>query len=125
MILRASSSTPITPVEEGSTCVTGSRSSLAAALQVASATASPVRVAQLALPALISTAPHRPLDALQMAAAQAHRRGLHAVLREDGGGVGRQAADDQRQIVLFHLRGFRRRWWRMRIPAEASNAWLS
>ena len=61
MILRGSSSTPITPVEAGSTCVTGSRSSFAAALHVASATASPVRVAQLALPALTSTAPHQAL----------------------------------------------------------------
>ena len=65
MILRGSSSTPITPVEEGTTCVTGRRSNLAVALHVASATASPVRVAQLALPALITTAPQRPLDAFR------------------------------------------------------------
>src|ERR1035438_5461895 len=65
MILRGSSSTPITPVEEGTTWVTGRRRSLAAALHVDSATASPVRVAQLALPALITTAPHRPLDAFR------------------------------------------------------------
>ena len=37
---------------------------------------------------------------LQVAAAQPHRRGLHAVLREHGRGVGRQAGDDQSQIVL-------------------------
>src|ERR1039458_5758527 len=65
MILRGSSSTPITPVEEGTTWVTGRRSNLPAALQVANATASPVWVAQLALPALITTAPTSPLDALR------------------------------------------------------------
>ena len=78
-------------------------SSLAAALQVASATASPVRVAQLALPAFTRMAPARPRDSVQVAAAEPHRRGLHAVLREHGGGVGGKAADDQRQVVFFRL----------------------
>src|ERR1035441_2019409 len=38
-----------------------------------------------------------------MTPAQTHRRGLHEILRENGGGTGWQAADDQRQIVLFYL----------------------
>src|ERR1035437_5422876 len=38
-----------------------------------------------------------------MTQAQAHRRRLHAVLRKYGGRIGRQPADDQRQIVFFHL----------------------
>ena len=72
--------------------------------QVASATASPVRVAQLALPAFIRMAPTSPLrHASNARAAQPHRRRLHAVLREHGGGVGRQTADDQGQIVLLGL----------------------
>ena len=65
MIFRGSSSTPITPVEAGSTCETGSFRSFAAALEVASATASPVRVAQLALPAFTRMAPTRPPDSFK------------------------------------------------------------
>src|ERR1035437_3679992 len=38
-----------------------------------------------------------------MTQAQAHRRRLHAVLRKYGGRIGRQPADDQRQIVFSHL----------------------
>ena len=74
--------------------------SCAAARQEASATASPVRVAQLALPALTRIAPTRrakPPDG----GGQPHRRGLHAVLREYAGGRGGQSGDDQRQVVLF------------------------
>jgi hypothetical protein len=50
----------MTPVDDGSTCGAGTLSSFARARLVASATLSPVRVAQLALPALTSTARARP-----------------------------------------------------------------
>ena len=56
-------STPITPVEAGSTWLGCSFSSLARALVVFAATLSPVFVAQFALPALTSIAPHTPFDA--------------------------------------------------------------
>jgi hypothetical protein len=56
VIFAGSSSTPITPVEATSTSVAGIRRWRAACLAVSSATASPVRVAQLALPALIRMA---------------------------------------------------------------------
>ena len=57
-----SSSTPITPVDDGITWFTGTFNCLATARQQASATFSPVRVAQLALPAFTSTALTLPLD---------------------------------------------------------------
>src|SRR5207249_1674945 len=57
-----SSSTPITPVEAGSTYSRSVFSALATALQDASATCSPVRVAQFAFPALIRTAATLPFD---------------------------------------------------------------
>ena len=53
----------MTPVEAGSTWVTGNFSILASAPQVAMATRSPVRVAQFALPALIRMAPTCPREA--------------------------------------------------------------
>ena len=92
---------------------------------VASATASPVRVAQLALPALTRMAPTSPCDAFRWLPRQPHRRGLHAVLREHGGGGGGQSGDDQRQVVLLHLRECRRRWRHRRNPAEGSTACFS
>ena len=53
-----SSSTPITPVEAGSTCATGSSSRFASSAAACRARPrSPVRVAQLALPALTRIAP--------------------------------------------------------------------
>ena len=99
----ASSSTPITPVEAGITWFAGSRRSCAADRQQASATVSPVRVAQLALPAFTRIAPTAPREAARCLAAELHRRRLHAVLREDAGGCGGQAGNDQRQIVLLGL----------------------
>ncbi len=63
----------------------------------------PVRVAQLALPALTRTARairERSSGALRESL---NRSGLHAVLREHGGGTGRKPANDQRQIVLLLL----------------------
>src|ERR1039458_3685806 len=45
----------------------------------------------------------QPMREPQMAPAKLDRRGLHAVLREDGGGGGGKAADNQREIVLLHL----------------------
>ena len=58
---------------------------------------------------------------LQVAAAQPHRRGLHAILREDGRGVGGQAADDQREIVLRRPGECRRRRRSRRSRAAASS----
>ena len=46
---------------------------------------------------------HGALGQRQMAPRQLERSRLHAVLREYGGRIGGQSADDQRQIVLFHL----------------------
>ena len=73
------------------------------ASQQASATRSPVRVAQLALPALISTALTTPARFGQVPARDAHRRGLHAILREHGGGGRGNVGNNQRQIVLLHF----------------------
>jgi len=102
MILRGSSSTPITPVEAGSTCDAGSFRSLAAALEVASATASPVRVAQLAFPALTRMAPRgRPTASNDAGKASPVRPGR--VLGKHGGGRGRQPRDNQGEVVLLHL----------------------
>ena len=57
-----SSSTPITPVEAGSTPATGVLRSFATARQEASATRPPERVAQLALPAFTRMARATPRD---------------------------------------------------------------
>src|ERR1035441_9688138 len=103
IILCGSISTPITPVETGSTWLTGSRNNRAAALQVASATAWPVRVAPFGWPGFPRNCAPQPMREPQMAPAKLDRRGLHAVLREDGGGGGGKAADNQREIVLLHL----------------------
>ena len=91
VIRAASSSTPMTPVEDGSTWSAGSFSALRGrAAAWPAPRASPVRVAQLALPALTRTAPAAPREACRWRAAQPHRRGLHAVRGEDRGGGGRR-----------------------------------
>src|SRR5476651_627588 len=97
MIFLASSSTPITPVEAGRTCATGSLSSRAAAFDVANARGA------VGVAGIHQHRAHQAARKLQMAAAQFHRRGLYPVLCEDGGGVGRESGHDQSQIVLFHL----------------------
>ena len=65
------------------------------------ATRSPVRVAQFALPAFTSTALTAAARFFRLNAANPHRRGLHAILRENGRGRGRGVGDDQTEIVLL------------------------
>ena len=60
-------STPITPVDAGSTWSTGMRSAFATALQVSSATLAPVRVAQFAFPAFTTMTLAFPRDAFKLA----------------------------------------------------------
>ena len=100
---RAFISTPITPVDAGSTSCSWTPSAFAADRTHSSATRSPVRVAQLALPALISQARTRPARDPQISPREFHRRGHHQILREDRCRRRRRVRNDQRQIVLRHL----------------------
>ena len=101
MILRGSSSTPITPVEAGSTCVTGRRSSLAGSLAGGQRDGIAGAGGAVGVAGIDEDGADQALGRSEVTAAEAHRRGLHAILREDGGRVGGEAGDDQRQIVLL------------------------
>ena len=101
MIRFSSSSTPITPVEAGSTMIGCSFSSFARAFVVLLATLSPDLVAQLALPALIRIGAAHSFREAHVGAGQFDRRGLHFVLGEHGGGGRGYTRNDQRKIVLL------------------------
>ncbi len=77
-ILDPSISTPITPVEAGRTCSGFTPKACAAAFTVCAATFSPVRVAQLAFPALTRMARAMPARRLQIAPRSFDGRGNHA-----------------------------------------------
>ena len=102
-IFRGSSSTPITPVEAGSTWNGGILSIRADGLAGGLRHGIARPRGAIGVARVHDDGPHLSLGGLQQPPAQLHRRGLHVVLREDGGGIGRKAGDDQGEVVLFHL----------------------
>ena len=103
MIRLASSSTPITPVDAGNTCVGGTCSCLATASQQASATRSPVRVAQFALPALISTALTRPRDLVKLMRARRTGAACTRFCVNTAAAEAGVSETIKREIVLLHF----------------------
>ncbi len=71
--------------------------------QQASATASPVRVAQLALPAFTRIAPAAPREAVRCRRQSFTGAACTRFCVKTRGGRGRQAGDDQPQVVFFGL----------------------
>ena len=70
---------------------------------VASATFSPVRVAQLALPALTSRARRSPREASGAGGTGGRARPGTLLVREDGGGGGGLLGDDEREVIVADL----------------------
>ena len=122
VILRGSSSTPMTPVEAGSTCGTGSRSSLGRRLAVASATASPVRVAQLALPGIDQHRAAKPFESFRCLRQSFTGAACTRFCVNTAAALAGKPADDQREIVLFAPAGCRRKWRRRRYPSGRFNS---
>ncbi len=101
---RTSSSTPITPVDAGSTALRRDPQQPRPRRGCfRSATFSAVAVAQFALPAFTRIAFMRPRDAPQVAPRHGHRPGHHSILGEHRRGGCRRVGNDQRQVVLRHF----------------------
>ncbi len=90
-------------MDEGNTCATGNLSSLAAAFEVASATASPVRVAQLAFPALTRMAPASPFDNFRLRRESRTGAACTRFCVNTAAALAGMPGDDQRQIVPLYL----------------------